>query len=183
MAWTSSEIVPFEDLTPAQRADAARVLEAAFADLPNAFDGAFAAEVEKFYINPDRWALAALDGEALVGWVGAIQTYPHAWELHPLVVDPPRQRRGVGAALTRALEARARSQGVLTLYLGTDDELGGTNLHGRDLFPDVAGKIAGIAETGGHPFAFYRKQGYEVVGLIPDANGPGKPDILMAKRL
>ena len=30
---------------------------------------------------------------------------------------------------------------------------------------------------------FYQKLGYEIVGLIPDANGPGKPDIMMARRL
>jgi aminoglycoside 6'-N-acetyltransferase I len=35
----------------------------------------------------------------------------------------------------------------------------------------------------GHPFTFYRKQGFVLVGVIPDANGFGKPDILMAKRV
>jgi predicted acetyltransferase len=34
-----------------------------------------------------------------------------------------------------------------------------------------------------HPFEFYQKLAYVVVGIVPDANGPGKPDILMAKRL
>lgn len=34
-----------------------------------------------------------------------------------------------------------------------------------------------------HPYEFYLKLGYTVVGVIPDANGPGKPDILMATRL
>ena len=34
-----------------------------------------------------------------------------------------------------------------------------------------------------HPAGFYQRMGFEVVGLIPDANGPGKPDILMAKRV
>jgi len=35
----------------------------------------------------------------------------------------------------------------------------------------------------GHVFGFYQKLGYVVVGAIPDANGFGKPDILMAKRI
>jgi aminoglycoside 6'-N-acetyltransferase I len=35
----------------------------------------------------------------------------------------------------------------------------------------------------GHPFFFYRKLGFEPAGLIPDANGFGKPDILMSKRI
>ncbi|MET0274945.1 MAG: GNAT family N-acetyltransferase [Phenylobacterium sp.] len=177
-------IVAFEDLTPDQLAEAARILRDAFAHMPAAFPGDEAGEeVEGFLSDPDRSALAALEGETLVGWVGVVETYSHAWELHPLAVDPPRQRHGVGARLVHALETQVKAKGVLTLYLGTDDDFGGTSLHGRDLFPDVAGKIAGLAETAGHPFAFYRKQGYEVVGLIPDANGAGKPDILMAKRL
>jgi aminoglycoside 6'-N-acetyltransferase I len=47
----------------------------------------------------------------------------------------------------------------------------------------VLGWAARISDVGGHPFAFYQKLGYEVVGVIPDANGFGKPDILMAKRI
>jgi len=35
----------------------------------------------------------------------------------------------------------------------------------------------------GHPFEFYQKQGYVITGVVPDANGVGKPDILMSKRV
>lgn len=178
-------IVDFADLSSGQRAEAAGVLRAAFADRPGiwAEPGEAEAEVATFFDDPERSALAALEGEAVVGWIGVIETYDHGWELHPLVVAPAHQRRGVGRALVESLEAQVKARGVLTLYLGTDDEFGGTNLYGQDLFPDVAGKIATIAETAGHPFGFYRKLGYEVVGLLPDVNGRGKPDIFMAKRL
>ena len=43
--------------------------------------------------------------------------------------------------------------------------------------------MAALEATAGHPVAFYRKLGYAVVGLLPDVNGFGKPDILMAKRM
>ena len=38
-------------------------------------------------------------------------------------------------------------------------------------------------DSGSHATGFYRRMGYTVIGVIPDANGKGKPDILMAKRL
>lgn len=178
-------IVDFAELTDLQREQAAGMLRAGFAHMQNAYvqPGEAQEEVSTFIVDPDRRALAALDGRRLLGWVGVIRTYEHAWELHPLVVDPPRQRRGIGTSLLKAMEQRARAEGVLTLYLGTDDDFGGTSLFGQGLFPDVAGKIPGIAVTSRHPLAFYRKRGYEVVGLIPDANGAGKPDIFMAKHI
>ena len=58
-----------------------------------------------------------------------------------------------------------------------------TSLGGIDLYPDVLDKLRSIENVGGHPFEFYLKAGYHVVGVIPDANGFGKPDILMAKRI
>jgi aminoglycoside 6'-N-acetyltransferase I len=99
-------------------------------------------------------------------------------------VAPDRQRRGIGSALLAALEARARSEGVLTLFLGSDDDYGGTSLFGRDLWPDVVSHVGETrATTRGHALTFYRRHGYEIVGLLPDVNGAGRPDILLAKRL
>jgi aminoglycoside 6'-N-acetyltransferase I len=73
---------------------------------------------------------------------------------------------------------------VLTLFLGSDDDYGGTTLFGRELWPDVAGHIAATETTArGHALAFYRRHGYEITGLLPDVNGAGRPDIILAKRL
>ncbi|KQW70574.1 hypothetical protein ASE17_16975 [Phenylobacterium sp. Root77] len=178
------DIVAFEHLTAVQRAECARILREAFAHFP-AYDeeGEAEAEVETFLTVPERFAIAALDGDTVLGLIGGIDTYSHAAELHPLAVDPVHHRKGVGAALTAALEARVAAMGKLTIYLGTDDEFGGTSLFGADIFPDALAKLATIAPTDGHPFFFYRKLGYEPVGVVPDANGYGKPDLLMAKRV
>ena len=69
------------------------------------------------------------------------------------------------------------------LYLGSDDESGATSLYGVDLYDDTFGKLANIQNICGHPFPFYEKCGYRIVGVLPDANGIGKPDIWMAKRI
>ncbi len=81
------------------------------------------------------------------------------------------------------LEATVRSLGGENLYLGSDDTDEMTSLAGRDLYEDISGNLAKIQNVKGHPFEFYQKVGFTVVGVIPDANGPGKPDILMAKRI
>jgi aminoglycoside 6'-N-acetyltransferase I len=73
---------------------------------------------------------------------------------------------------------------VLTLFLGSDDDYGGTSLFGRDLWPNVASHVAATEATArGHALTFYRQHGYEIVGLLPDVNGAGRPDIMLAKRL
>lgn len=79
------DIVTFEHLTAAQRADCARILREAFVHIP-AYqeDGEAEAEIETFLTVPERFALAALDGQTVVGLIGGIDTYSHAAELHPL---------------------------------------------------------------------------------------------------
>ena len=126
----------------------------------------------------------ALEEGNVVGWIGGICGYDgHAWELHPLVVSLDWRSRGIGRALVADFEQQARQRGAITIYLGTDDEDKRTSLGGVDLYPDVLSRLSNIKSVRGHSFVFYQKQGYTVVGVIPDANGPGKPDILMAKRV
>ncbi|MDP1964408.1 MAG: GNAT family N-acetyltransferase [Reyranella sp.] len=179
-------IVDFATLDREQTATAAKVLRAALSHLPSGYQGPGESEAEvELRRHQSEWlGFAALEQAAVVGWIGALRTYSHGWEVHPLVVAPSHQRNGIGSALMAALETRARAEGVRTLYLGSDDDYGGTNLFGRELFPGVLAHAAGIEPTGrGHALTFYRRHGYEIVGLLPDVNGPGRPDIHLAKRL
>jgi aminoglycoside 6'-N-acetyltransferase I len=179
-------IVDFAGLTGAQASIAARVLRDALAHAPSGYqaDGAAEAEVAARREAGDWIGFAAFEDLRLVGWVGAIKAYSHGWEIHPLVVAPDRQRRGIGSALLRSLEARAKCEGAVALFLGADDDYGGTSLFDVDLWPDVLSHASTVeAATRGHPLAFYRRHGYAVIGVLPDVNGPGRHDILMAKRL
>ena len=136
-------------------------------------------------LAPERISRIAVDdGGRPLGWVGGIAQYDgYGWELHPLVVAPAHQRQGIGRALVADLEAETRRRGGLTLWLGSDDENDRTSLGGADLYPDVLTHLAALRDIGGHPITFYRSLGFVVVGAMPDANGRGKPDIFMAKRL
>lgn len=128
----------------------------------------------------NRIALAE-DGRVL-GWAGATNTYkPCGWELHPLAVAPAAQGHGVGRALMADLEQCVAAQGGLTIYLGSDDVDGMTSLSGVDLFDGYFEHLQNIRNIKGHPFEFYQKVGYRIIGAVPDANGWGKPDIWMAK--
>lgn len=179
-------MVAFETLSPVQLASAARILRDALAHMPSAYNapGESEAEVQRFLDDPNRFAIAATRDHEVLGWIGGIVgAYSHACELHPLVVDLAHQRTGIGTKLVKALEARAREGGAITLYLGTDDDFGGTNLFGLDLFPNVLAKAAQFKVTGNHPAPFYRRLGFEIVGILPDANGFGRPDIYMAERI
>jgi aminoglycoside 6'-N-acetyltransferase I len=131
-----------------------------------------------------RISRIAIDTDGLVlGWIGGQHSYAEVWELHPLVVRIDHQRKGVGRALVGDLEAQVRQRGGLTLMLGSDDEDNMTTLSGVDLYRDLWHHVAQIKNLRGHPYEFYQKLGYTIIGVVPDANGIGKPDILMAKRI
>src|SRR5262249_53892958 len=105
------------------------------------------------------------------------------WEIHPLVVKPAWQGQGMGRALVGDIERHVRERGGLTLQLGTDDSDGRTTLAGVDLYPDIWTHVATIKNPGRHRLEFYQGLGFVITGVVPDANGLGKPDILMAKRI
>jgi len=133
----------------------------------------------------ERICRAAINEQGnLLGIIGGIPGYDgHVWELHPLAVQPSRQGQGIGRALVEDFEEQVRSKGGLTITLGSDDEDNMTSLSGVDLYENLWEKIRDIRNLKNHPFEFYQKMGYVITGVVPDANGIGKPDILMAKRI
>ncbi|GAA5530361.1 GNAT family N-acetyltransferase [Herpetosiphon gulosus] len=133
---------------------------------------------------PERVGFMALIEGHVVGWIGGQPNYDgNVWELHPLAVHPDYQGHGIGRGLVQALEAECSARGGLTLMLGTDDEAFLTSASGIDVFPNPLQHLATIQNRRRHPFEFYQHCGFSIIGMIPDANGLGKPDILMAKRL
>ena len=179
------QIISLHAASGLQREEAATILVSALAHAPSAWPDMPSAreEVATFFDNPNRLGLVALDGQQLVGWIGSIRHSRYAWELHPLVIHPSMQRQGYGTLLVKALESAARSAPICTIWLGTDDDFGGTNLFGVDLYPNVLESLLRLAPTTKHPYTFYHARGYAVVGVLPDADGIGKHDIIMAKRI
>lgn len=152
----------------------------AWPDLPSALT-----EVIEAINDKDRICRLVVNQQGLVlGWIGGISQYRgKAWEIHPLVVHPEFQKQGIGSALVNDLEEQVSVRGGLTLFVGSDDENCMTTLAGCDLYPEVLKHLAEIKDLKGHPYEFYLKLGFTIVGCLPDANGPGKPDIFLAKRI
>lgn len=177
-----------EDLTATDEArieDAARLLHAAFSPLGVWTTMGEAREEVVQSIGTDRVSRVARgkDG-AVVGWIGAIREYDGlVWQLHPIVVDQAWRRNGVGRALVLDLEAILIARGGLTLWAGSDDLAGETSLGGVDLYSALPRAFDSVRSWGNHPLPFYRRLGFHVIGVMPDANGPGRPDIFLGKRL
>lgn len=180
-------IVPLDDDRDVVRQAAELLVEGFRADWPDAWPRIEDAlsELATFATDDERVAWAAVDGEGnVLGWIGAIHLYDgRVWELHPLVVHPDHRGRGLGRALVDFLADRAREAGAFTLWVGTDDEAEMTTLGGVDLYPGLLDKLRDIRDLRRHPFGFYQKLGFEIAGVVPDANGFGKPDILLARPL
>jgi aminoglycoside 6'-N-acetyltransferase I len=166
---------------------AARLLRESFRDWNGAWqDPESARDTVRESLGGDRISRVAIHhADGVIGWIAGIPSYDGAvWELHPLAVAASHRRRGIGRALVQDLERLARQRGGLTLWLGSDDELGETSVGGVDVYADIPGAIRNFRKlAGGHPAGFYFRLGFRIVGLMPDANGPGQPDIFFAKRL
>ena len=177
-------IVDLASVPPATRDAAAQLLVSEF-DAPSGWRDLGEAREEVERIINEGFARAACDGEQLLGWAGGLPEYQgHVWELHPVVVHREYRDRGIGSALVAAIEREASRRGGLTLTLGTDDDALMTSVGGIDLYPDVLEHLRRLTDMGRrHPFLFYQRLGFAVTGIVPDANGPGKPDIYMSKRL
>lgn len=176
------ELVDLAAQQPAVRDQAAQLLHDSF-NHPTGWPSLAAAREEVAQVLRTGFARALLEEQTLLGWVGGLPEYGgRVWELHPLVVRETSRRRGLGRTLVAAFEAEAASRGAFTVTLGTDDDSGITSLVDADLYADIAGHISGLRDLGhDHPFLFYRKLGFVVTGVMPDANGPGRPDIYMSK--
>jgi aminoglycoside 6'-N-acetyltransferase I len=160
--------------------EAANLLAACF---PHAYSDCAFKEMNDI-LDEERIAVMAVKDDHLIGFVGAIPQYGvTGWELHPLVVNEAYRNKSIGSQLVYTLEEEVAVRGGIVMYLGTDDEFGKTTLFGTDLFDNLFEKIKIIKNIENHPYEFYQKIGYKIVGVIPDANGLGKPDIWMAKRL
>ena len=184
------KIVNMQTLNEVQRTQAAQMLTdelpLGWANLADALEE-IADRVDNIERDGDGESLflAAVEDGQVLGWVGMLPTYNgKVYELHPLVVRSDMQRRGIGAALVRAIEKAAKERGGLTLQLGADDDSPGgeTSLANVDLYDDLPRRIQEF-EAGTHQAAFYMKLGFKIIGVMPDANGVGKPDIFLAKRL
>jgi aminoglycoside 6'-N-acetyltransferase I len=134
--------------------------------------------------SPKISRVAVDESGGVLGWIGAeVQYGGLVWEIHPLVVASQHRRHGIGRALVIDLEGLVAARGGLTLWLGSDDELGETSLAKVDLYSGLHARLAEFQSSGEHPGAFYQRLGFRVVGVLPDANGRGKPDIFFAKRI
>ncbi len=182
--------MPILDLLPDNTAaihQAARLLVAGFAELsPTSWPDMDSALAEVHDSSgPDRISRIMVDTTHTVrGWIGGIRQYAgHVYELHPLVVCQTCRGQGIGRALVNDLEACVSQRGGRVLWVGTDDEQGWTTLAGVDLFPDALTHLAHIQNLRRHPYEFYQRVGFVLAGVMPDANGPGKPDIYLVKRV
>ena len=177
-----------QDLKPTDSASveaAAKVLHAAFSPLGVWTTLTEARQEVLESLSPDRVSRVARTTEgAVIGWIGAIREYDGlVWQLHPIVVDAAQRRHGVGRALVMDLEAILAAHGGLTLWAGSDDLAGETSLGGVDLYSALPDAFSAVHSWGNHPLPFYRRLGFHVIGVMPDANGPGRPDIFLAKKL
>jgi aminoglycoside 6'-N-acetyltransferase I len=140
-------------------------------------------EIMRVFQQGSIFIIRVID-EQIVGMIGARPTHGSTgYELFPHVVSPDKQNQGMGSVLLQMLETELSKRQATVLFLATEDEMGETSISDIDLFEDPFPSLQELKSDSTHPYVYYRKRGFKVFGVIPDAFGIGKPDIIMAKRI
>ena len=133
-------------------------------------------------ISGDNICIGLKINNKLIGWIGLRPMYEKTWELQPIAIRPEFQGKGYGKILLNKLEKIAREKGIIGIFAGSDDETGKTSLSEIEINGEnVLEAIKNIKNFKNHPYEFYLKCGFNIVGIIPNANGPKKPDIWLWK--
>ena len=139
-------------------------------------------EVQESFQAARRSRILLDDQGRPIGWIGAI-TDENLWEIHPIAVAQQAQRQGYGRLLVEDVVALARESGAVSVCAGTSDETASTSFSRMNLYQDAAAAIRDFEAPADHPVHFWLKMGFSIVGVQPDAEGPGKPSIHFAKRI
>lgn len=141
-------------------------------------------EVESSLVEKKISRIAVDENQKVLAWTIGAEIYEgYTWELELLIVRRDSKLKGIGRKMLEDFEEQVRERKGTVVFLGSDDENNRTSLGGIELYPNPLEHLANIKNIGGHPYEFYQKCGYMITGIIPHANGFGKPDIWMTKAL
>jgi aminoglycoside 6'-N-acetyltransferase I len=143
-----------------------------------------ALEIVEESISDENISIGIKINNQLIGWVGLLPMYEKTWELHPMALLPKFQGKGYGKILLNELEKIAQEKGIIGIFAGSDDETNKTSLSEKEITGDnIFEEIKNIINHKNHPYEFYVKCGYSIIGIVPNANGKNKPDILLWKNI
>ena len=69
------------------------------------------------------------------------------------------------------------------MLVGTSDTGDATSLSNVDLYDRPGTRIDAMTTQAPHAVELWRRAGYTIVGVLPDAEGSGRPSIQLARRL
>lgn len=120
------------------------------------------------------------DSGKLLGWAAGYSIYNgYIWQVYPLALTA--FNLDIGHRLLQDFEEQVRAHGGLGILLSIDVELTLPTLHEKDLSTDPWQHIISLQHLDNHRIEFFRQLGFAIVGIIPNAQGRGKPNILLER--
>jgi len=161
--------------------DCASMLEATY---PEVYDKSESKETILHLLRGKNRLFVAEESSRVIAFVGVLHhVFPKAYQIEPLIVEHQFRRQGIGGKLLELTEFKLKQEGIHTLFITAQDTESSTNLSGQDFYADNPLALLANIEYSNHPMRFYEKRGYHITGIIPDANGFGRPEYILSKRI